>query len=680
MDRMLKDIDIYITIPRKLFGETVQPYYSENITVVAEILDLIYEEEFDQYPFFSEHCKEIDFSQFKPRGHYTDDEVLEKYFRVMMWLGRIEIYLLQPEGIIPLNCPLQTKEDVQRQAIDAVLITELIDLADVNDLYEEIEEIILFMAGEQDNVTLPNLRYLIEETNLNNASQLLDTTVLKTFQDVLLTQSWAYQRILSQVLAANPVSSEPAQPASAFMLFGQRFVIDSYVTGNVVYDRIKYNDEKICRLFPSTLDILFALGNDASSKLLVSELDQYHYSTNLVALRYLIDSYDDSFWSNSIFSMWLNTIRALNPPANRDSLPGFMQTGAWWQEKMNTQLSNWTELRHDYLLYAKQSYTWTLVCSYPYGFVEPIPEVYQKLSELANIAYDQFNNVTFSNDSKKRQILRYFNTFHDIMMKLKTIAQKELKGEALSENEINFIQSLLYKDYVGQVHGWYLDLLTGGQQSKDFSDYIVADYHTTPSDCGGGMMGWVSHAGTGPVDLAIVTAAMPDSQIIAFVGPVMSYYEYKTTNFDRLTDEEWENTFLQSALRPNWVNIYTANITGETKGEGRTLTSIKDSNPNRAEFPSHHILAKNFPNPFNSATVISFSIPPRMMNSFTELSIYNIQGHVVKRLIKERLPAGSYLTKWDATNDFGEPVASGLYFYEIRIANSRSIGKMIYIK
>ena len=95
---------------------------------------------------------------------------------------------------------------------------------------------------------------------------------------------------------------------------------------------------KVMRMLPSTLDVLFALGNNAADQLLKPDLDQYKYSSNLSALRYLIDSYDPGFWQSTIYDGWLNSIRALNPPADRSSLPPFMQTAAWWQEKMNTQL------------------------------------------------------------------------------------------------------------------------------------------------------------------------------------------------------------------------------------------------------------------------------------------------------------------------------------------------------
>jgi hypothetical protein len=92
---------------------------------------------------------------------------------------------------------------------------------------------------------------------------------------------------------------------------------------------------------------------------------------------------------------------------------------------------------------------------------------------------------------------------------------------------------------------------------------MVVDYHTAPSDCAGNPVGWVLHAGTGQADLVIVTAPTADGKVTAFVGPVMSYYEYTTTDFKRLTDEEWRYTYLSKATRPEWVSSYLANSQGE---------------------------------------------------------------------------------------------------------------------
>ena len=689
MERMLRDVDVYLTVPRILMGQEVSPVYPENQTEINDILQLIYAEKFATYPFFSENCKEIDFSQFKPRGHYTRYPELEQYFRAMMWFGRIEIYLTKPKADT-MYCPPQTLEDIQRQTIDAALICEIIADPDVISIYNEIEDILTFFIGEQDNVTAINMISLIESLQYPDADRLLDTLALHEFQDSLVTKAYATQKILSQVLAHDPFTPESVQLASAFMLFGQRFVIDSYVSAEVVFDKIKYNNQFICRLFPSTLDVLFALGNNAAGQLLVPELDKYYYATNLTALRYLIDSYDAGFWSGSIYNMWLKAIRTLNPPEDRLSLPRFMQTAAWWQQKINTQLSSWSQLRHDNLLYAKPSYTSAVSCSYPYGYVEPIPAFYKTLNELAQNASDTFDNISFVNGNLKNSVLTYFNVLEGVTDTLSVIAEKELAGIDLAEDEISFMKGMLYHDddayAMGNANGWYMALLYGKYGSVQgwnltTTDYLVVDYHTVPTDCAGNLYGWVMHAGTGNIDLAIVLATLPDNKTMAFAGPVLSYHEYTSTNFFRLTDEEWQDTYLSSSTRPNWVNIYMADNKGQTLGEGaKLLTHIGEQDKDKAHIPATHIIAYNYPNPFNSETIISFSVPVQLTHSYSELTIYNVQGRVVKRLLSSVLPVGNYLTKWDGTDDFGRQVSSGIYFYKISIDNLQHIGKMSLIK
>jgi hypothetical protein len=421
MERMLRDVDIYLTVPLRLLGVEIAPHYIENSVEIEQILALIAAEQFNVYPFFSENCKEIDFSQFRPRGHYTEDDNLMRYFRAMMWLGRIEIYLLPPKAET-LTCPKQTTADIQRQVIDTFLLTELMEAAAVHSVYDEIEQVITFLVGEQDNVTPQNVSSLFEMLQITDAVQLLDTLLVQQFQDTLKTKSWAFQRIQSQILAHDPLSEEPVRPAAAFMLFGQRYIIDSYVTANVVYDKIIYQDDFICRLFPSTLDILFALGNDAAAQLLQPQLDEYHYATNLTALRYLVDSYDDNFWQSSIYNMWL----------------------PWWQQKMNTQLASWTELRHDNLLYAKPSYTSGFACSYPCGYVEPMPQFFQSMRTMGQVAAEKMAAIPFSDQTLQTNIVDYFNLVEGISDTLAAITQKELAGIALDAAPTSAVSGTLW--------------------------------------------------------------------------------------------------------------------------------------------------------------------------------------------------------------------------------------------
>lgn len=701
MITMLKDVDIYLTVPLKLFELPVNPYYGDNAGKIDTILQLIAAEQMEPYPLFSDNCRVIDWSQFKPRGHYdvditlNDPYALRKYFRVMMWLGRTELYLTKPQALDSVICPLPSFNDIRRQIIDSYLIKEAIDYTNSYDDYQAIENTIKIFAGEQDNVTLDNLTYMKNAVSLNDADDLLDSIKVVEFQDTLKNQSFAYQLILSQILFNSVMNPDSIVPASAFMLFGQRFVIDSYITGSVVFDKIFYNNLRICRLFPSLLDVLFSLGNSASAQLLIPELNEYHYSTNLAALRYLIDAYDDEFWNANFYSNWLSIIRKLNPPEDRTSLPLFMQTAAFWQEKMNTQLASWTELRHDNLLYAKQSYTGGTVCSYPYSYVEPFPEFYQTLKDFSITAAGKIQTINFSDPGYQSKISSYFNTLGNIMDTLKIISEKELNQQALTDDEIAFLQNMIYENGSGgsgtpPYLGWYPRLFyedfyyMGNNFSTNpgllESNHLVADMHTVPTDCGGNIMGWVKHVGTGPINLGVFITPWNDGVQTAFVGPVMSYYEYTTENFLRLTDQEWNNQYLQSALRPEWVNIYLTDSTGNSRGNGPSLITSVDENPNNNIIPQSELLIANYPNPFNSTTLIVFTIPYDLTNANTELKIYDVQGSLIATLVSEPLAAGNYIVKWEGKNQYNQNVSSGVYLYNIKAGDKVKSGKMNLLK
>lgn len=679
MKQQLIDVDVYLTIPRILLGNPVAPVFTESAAGVDALLDLIKAEQPQEYKLFSTTLRFIDFSQFTVRGHYTQSEPLKKYFQAMIWLGRTEMYLMAPVN----STPPQTDEDIQRQTIDAVLLAEAAQGGNAYPLLEEIDSIIRFFVGESDNVTLPNIRTLIQATTTDSASQLLDVPRWKDFQDTLKQKSFAFQRILSQIIISDPTSPDDIRPASSFLLLGQRFIIDSYVTGSVVYDKIKFQDKKVWRALPSSFDVLFSLGNNAAAQLLETELAAYHYASNLAALRYLIDSYEAEFWKSTLYNNWLNSIRVLNPPVDKTTFPRFMQTAAWWQEKMNTQLASWAQLRHDNLLYAKQSYTGGVICSFPESYVEPIPEFYGAVKAFASTAAERFESIRFTDLGTKDVIVEYWKYLRDVVDTLGTISQKELAKTPLSERDKEFLRRMLYlRGICGpEYDGWYYRLYYTSETGFTKQDFVVADVHTCPTDAAGNMVGWVMHAGTGPVNLAVVTTEVADGRTISFIGPVMSYYEHVSTNFKRLTDEEWKTMYaVAPSMRPAFVNLYLADSTGSSKGEGPSLVTGVEVRPPQAQSPTSLVLGQNFPNPFNSSTIITFIIPEALTNSQAELAVYDVQGRLVKRLLSQRMPAGNYATRWDGTMENGLVAASGVYFYHLIVGSQRQIGKMSYVK
>ncbi len=678
MTTMLKDLDVYLTVPQLLLGKNITPVYAENSTTVNELLTLIQGLTPHEYALFSSTPRTIDFSQFQVRGHYSQDPLLGRYFQAMIWLGRTEIYLKAP---VSDDHEKQTQADIQRQAILALLVAEAAESANTVALVDSIDSVLRLFIGDQDNVTLSNLFSLRTQLNIQAASELLDTLRFQSFQTELTTQSYAFQRINSQILMSDPMDPDQIQTASAFLLFGQRFIIDSYVTGNVIFDRILFNGDKVRRMLPDPLDIMFAIGNNAAGQLMQTEIDRYHYAPNIVALRYLIDSYDSLFWYSSFYNGWLDAIRALNPPQDRTTLPAFMQTAAWWQEKLNTQLASWAQLRHDNLLYAKQSYSAGVTCSFPESYVEPIPAFYQAIAQFAAMAEERLAGFNIPS------VTDFFHNFKLTADTLSGIAIKELARTPLSETENLFLRSMLRppEPMCGAPYtGWYLNLYfreSRGAKEMSDQDYVVADVHTAPSDEYGNPVGWVLHAGTGPINLAVISAELSDGTPFTFVGPVMSYYEHTSTNFKRLTDEEWKTMYaISPSLRPPFVYLYLADKSGSLTSDAPSLITTEVKDHPTQNLPSVLVLRQNYPNPFNSSTLISFFLPPSLAHSPVTLRIFNVQGQLVSEFIQKELPSGNYTTRWNGTTQTGKAVTSGVYFYHLIVGNQRLSGKMMLLK
>ncbi len=84
----------------------------------------------------------------------------------------------------------------------------------------------------------------------------------------------------------------------------------------------------------------------------------------------------------------------------------------------------------------------------------------------------------------------------------------------------------------------------------------------------------------------------------------------------------------------------------------------------------------NYPNPFNPSSTISYSIPE---NTNVSLTIFDMQGRVVKNLVHGYKKSGKHSVIWDGKNEIGSTVSSGLYIYVLRTANKAISKKMLMI-
>ena len=93
--------------------------------------------------------------------------------------------------------------------------------------------------------------------------------------------------------------------------------------------------------------------------------------------------------------------------------------------------------------------------------------------------------------------------------------------------------------------------------------------------------------------------------------------------------------------------------------------------------PTAFSLGQNFPNPFNPSTVIPFSLP---VSAHVSLRVYNAAGQQVRQLLDESLAAGPHRIGWDATDETGTAVSSGLYIYRLEFGQHARVRKMTLMR
>ncbi|MBD3336330.1 MAG: DUF3160 domain-containing protein [Candidatus Eisenbacteria bacterium] len=707
MQASLNDVDIYLTVARRLLhpGHDI-PSQNGNEAAVNQIVTLAHREEPAIIALFGD-TRHYDFSQFRPRGHYADEDYyrLRYYFRAMMWLGRTELRFSPPST--------EPEREFTREMIDAWLLLELAEASGARLRLDEIDRILRLFIAPPDNVDAAELTRLSEELEIESADLLLDPLVRQAVRHELLTGGYTREAILSQIMrfgALRPNDSDDGvQLPFAFLLLGQRFLIDSFVTSQVVYPFVGCLPEiwpPHCRMLPDPLEVLYTLGNDDALPFLEADLEEFGYAAHLGALRYLIDSLDDEYWNGSLYYAWLSAIRALSMSGRLDGAPDYMGTGAWQQKVMTTQLAAWTELRHDNLLYGKQSYTGLPpTCSFPCTYVEPIPEFYAALEAFARKAAEAAATIP----AAPYDLELFFDNMERTMSRLHGIAEKELCGDPFTEDELNFLRSVIYTSHVehiegcsdfdeAQEYGWYPRLVylrEGLYENPPLKepDALVADVHTNPRDSE------IFHVATGHPELGIFITAAEGYHRTAYVGPVSSYYEHVTRGFDRLTDEDWNEIYSgDPPARPSWAYAYLADRNGDVRRYGPHLVEEPDlsdvpwewgppdttgtpsdttetppdtteTQPEEPNDPAPDPAGSDgpfvsiAPNPVRGGAIISLRLTDG--GGAGRVRIYDSQGGLVRELHRGRLPSKLIHLQWDGADASGHRVASGVYYLRL---------------
>lgn len=498
---------------------------------------------FEDSPIFG--YKE-DYSQYQPRGHYTRNQAFERYFRTMMWYGRMAFHLVN----------FDDPDAAQRETRGALLIVRALYQTRAGgeralDIWERIYEPTTFFVGTADDLTVYDYAEVAQQVygDLPEPSALADEAQLEAFIEA------ARQRRKPAIVGGWVGADEdPEEVTQGFRFMGRRFIPDSYIFQQLVYDKVgaylgsgepfTLSWPEPVRGFPRGLDVPAALGSARALEILTLEGDTEYegYAEQLAKVQHEFAALPARQWTANLYWNWLHTLRPLLE-VKGEGYPYFMQSPAWVDKDLHTWLGSWTELRHDTILYAKQSYT--SIISYPgmtRGYVEPQPWVYARLAALTA----QMRAGLDRRGLLHPEMATKLDQMEQLLLTFKTISEKELRGEPLSEEEYLIIQNIgstleglttFSEDVEGEITSVADDRMA-----------LIADVHTDPNTQ------QVLEEGVGDAFPIYVVVLVEGRQVVT-LGGVFSYYEFKWPMDDRLTDEAWQ-AMEPKPPRPTWTESF----------------------------------------------------------------------------------------------------------------------------
>ena len=523
-----------------------------------------------------------DYSQYVPRGHYTQSEELKRYFKAMMWYGRMTMLIKGDPKYGPMEKALVSPAEAKDQTILAAAIAGLaselkIDNQPLISKWDRIYAVSAYYVGFSDDLTI--YEYQDALRSLFGAKfkpgQLADPKTFLNFQAKVagLRKPAIYSGTGASAINMDKEGSlKPEQlveilgKTQGFRFMGQRYVPDSFILGQMVaptidqltgkpgFTTVNIPDFGNVRAFPRGLDVMAVLGSKRALTVLNNLGDSSYgrYPETLDKLKKQFDAVPESDWNQNLYWSWLYALKSLVSEPGGAGWPTFTQTDAWKDKQLNAALGSWSALRHDTILYVKQSYTpgigTTSAQPRPIelpvvGYVEPAPEFYARLIALTRMTEKGLSDLKVLDAQSKARL----SDLDGVLSRLLDISTRELANQKLAQSDYDFI-----KDFAANINS----IVTGTGNATQKTT-LVADVHTEQNTSK------VLEEATGYLRLMLVAYKMPEGHILVGVGPVYSYYEFKQPMSDRLTDEKWREMLSSGKAPelPEWTSSF-ASLTG----------------------------------------------------------------------------------------------------------------------
>ncbi|MFO0647225.1 MAG: DUF3160 domain-containing protein [Polyangiales bacterium] len=523
----VRDLDLYLTVARSLLrGARVRSGYGNDESVADVVRQIEAASGIAEVALFGrQHL--VDFSQYQPRGHYTEAG-MARFFRGAMWLSRMEF------NVVTRSCRSSDREgsnaETPREALDALALADLAETARVTDSLARIDRVWEVLAGRREDLSLRDLNGLRTRANIASLRA----------PDAFEKLRAAIGNDFRRTARIHPMAEGCGELPVIATLLGPRVTADTFalrpLTHTEVPDRHRVG----------VAEVAYVLGHDRARAHLTQDLAAFPtLGAQLDVARGIVANAPPD---RSLYGAWLNAIRGLaaRPEGAR---PSYESTDAFADLRVNSAVAAYGQLRHNYVLMAGQAYD-EGGCNIPDAYVEPVPAVWDGLIAYTDRALDALDAL---GEGQSAGAVAWLQRTKRVLRGLRAITAFELANRPLTPEASRWLSMVVEmrpgsSDGPPTYSGWYFDLFRHRQDEGLTDARLIADFYTS----------WwtneVSYAGAARprLGLFVVDTGGPPRMM---VGPVAAGYGYHFSTEHRL-DDEASHELTDAQLERPWAARY----------------------------------------------------------------------------------------------------------------------------
>ncbi len=526
--------DIYTDLGHEVarkYMSNVNEYNDLKSRIPREIMDIV-DEEYERVMASADVTQSdlfgytIDYSQFKPRGHYTSAAVLERFFRGQMWLS---------------NPGFELEENTKTISIAFIIANEIFENSEVRELWHQVYKLSRSFSSSSDDITFEQLEDALDVLGSDGISALEDKETFSKIEKEV--KKLPEPKVLVQT---SEQSDFDLSTKKQFRVMGQRYSLDQYIMSHLMRATVKP--------YSSSFEVFAVMGNEICEDLFYEYFEpDENWSEYPEELEKMKEEYKDKKEELYMDDLYHGYIKAIDKSLNmeidesNENIPYFMKLDDYKYKEINTALGAFAQLKHANVLYSKQSMA-EMGAPEETGvlhYVEPNVELYEELYSLCNDTRD----VLIDNGINESDI-EQLGYLTDAMKLLAEVSALELDGEDIPSDmnsELGFFGGVcesIKNYYIWSVNNYGFEI----DYADTSSQPVISDISTIVDSNGSRYL----ELGIG-VPLEIYVLVNQNGKDIIARGLLYSSYEFYYD--ERLTDETWQEMIGVSRAEYGGVGI-----------------------------------------------------------------------------------------------------------------------------